>query len=383
NGTFAVFAGLGDTVTVDNGNGNGAVTASGMQFASDGYLVTGDVLALTDAQSVIRVGDGTAAGAGFTATIGSELAGDAQLVKTDLGTLVLAGSNSYTGGTRISQGTLQIGDGGTTGSILGTVANDGTLAFNRSDDVAYEDTISGEGAVVKQGGGTLTLGGTNAYAGGTTIGDGTLRISDDRNLGTASGALTFLGGTLNTTADIASVRDVALAATGTLSTDAGTTFLLGGTVSGEGGLAKTGAGALVLAGDNTYAGGTEIGAGLLQVGDGGTTGSILGEVANEGTLAFNRSDDLAFGGGVSGGGALVKQGGGVLTLDGINTYTGTTTIEAGTLRISSDANLGASGSTLVFEGGVLNTTADIGSARDVLLAAAGNVQADAGTTFQL
>src|SRR5690606_3230536 len=152
---------------------------------------------------------------------------------------------------------------------------------------------------------------------------------------------------------------------------------------GEGGLAKTGAGALVLAGDNTSAGGTEIGAGLRQVGDGAATGPIPADGANGATLAVTRSDDLPSAAVASGGAARGQQGGGVLTLDGINTYTGTTTIEAGTLRISSDANLGASGSTLVFEGGVLNTTADIGSARDVLLAAAGNVQADAGTTFQL
>ncbi|MGY0556947.1 autotransporter-associated beta strand repeat-containing protein [Lysobacter sp. A421] len=380
-GSFAVFAGLGDVVTVDNGNG--AVTASGMQFASDGYLVTGDALALTDAESVIRVGDGTADGAAFTATIGSELTGNAQLVKTDLGTLVLTGTNSYSGGTRISEGTLQIGDGGSTGSLLGDVANDGTLAFDRSDDVAFIDAISGGGAVVKQGVGALTLGGANSYAGGTTIEDGTLRISSDANLGAASGALVFEGGTLNTTADIASGRDATLVATGTVLTDAGTTFALGGTVAGAGGLAKSGAGTLVLTGTNTYSGGTTIGAGLLQVGNGGTTGSITGNVINDGTLAFNRSNDLAFAGVVSGSGTLVKQGGGVLTLGGTNGYTGGTTIEDGTLRISSDANLGAVVGTLTFDGGMLNTTADIASGRDVTLAATGTVMTDAGTTFEL
>src|SRR3546814_18655664 len=54
-GTFAIFAGTGGTVTVDNGSG--AVTASGMQFASDGYLITGAPLTLTGPTSIIPVGD--------------------------------------------------------------------------------------------------------------------------------------------------------------------------------------------------------------------------------------------------------------------------------------------------------------------------------------
>ncbi|MGN7726536.1 autotransporter-associated beta strand repeat-containing protein [Luteimonas sp. 22616] len=381
-GSFAVFAGAGDTVTVDNGGG--AVTASGLQFASDGYVITGDALTLTEVESVIRVGDGTATGADFTATIAAELAGNAGLVKTDFGTLVLTGANTYSGGTRISSGTLQLGDGGTGGSILGDIANDGTLAFNRSDDVAFDGIISGTGAVVKQGGGVLTLTGANGYLGGTTIEGGTLRISSDANLGDASGGLAFDGGTLNTTADITSGRDVTLAGTGTMLTDAGTTFELGGTISGAGGLSKTGLGTLLLTGTNTYAGGTAIAAGgILQLGNGGSTGSIAGDVANDGTLAFNRSDDVGFDGTISGDGMVVKQGGGVLTLTAINGYLGGTTIEDGTLRISSDANLGDAAGGLTFDGGTLNTTADIASGRDAVLAGAGTILTDTDTSFEL
>src|SRR3546814_7876635 len=90
-GTFAIFAGTGGTVTVDNGSG--AVTASSMQFASDGYLITGAPLTLTGPTSIIQVGDRSVAGAGFNGTIGAELAGTTQLVKTDAGTLVLTGAN--------------------------------------------------------------------------------------------------------------------------------------------------------------------------------------------------------------------------------------------------------------------------------------------------
>jgi fibronectin-binding autotransporter adhesin len=84
------------------------VTASGLQFASDGYRLTGDALTLTAPQSMIRVGDGTSVGAGFTATIDAAIQGNAQLVKSDVGTLVLTGANSYTGGTAINGGTLRI-----------------------------------------------------------------------------------------------------------------------------------------------------------------------------------------------------------------------------------------------------------------------------------
>ncbi|MGY0798534.1 autotransporter-associated beta strand repeat-containing protein [Lysobacter sp. A286] len=382
-GSFAVFAGVGDSVTIDNGDG--AVTASGLQFASDGYVITGDALTLAEAESVIRVGDGTEAGAGYTTTIAAELVGDGvQLVKTDLGTLVLTGENTYSDGTRISGGTLQLGDGGASGSILGDVVNDGTLAFNRSDDVSFDGIISGSGGVVKQGGGVVTLAGANGYLGGTTIEGGTLRISSDANLGAAEGGLTFDGGTLNTTADITSGRDAVLVGAGTILTDAGTTFELGGTISGAGGLAKTGLGTLVLTGTNTYAGGTAIAAGgQLQIGNGGATGSITGDVANDGTLAFNRSDDLAFDGTISGDGAVVKQGGGVLTLTAINGYLGGTTIADGTLRISSDANLGAVTGGLTFDGGTLNTTADISSGRGAVLADAGTILTDADTSFEV
>src|SRR3546814_6061106 len=79
-----------------------------MQFASDGYVITGDPLTLMGAQATIRVGDGTAPGAAYTATIESQIIGTSELVKTDLGTLILAGNNSYSGGTAVNTGTLLV-----------------------------------------------------------------------------------------------------------------------------------------------------------------------------------------------------------------------------------------------------------------------------------
>ena len=71
------------------------------------------------------------------------------------GTTVLTGTSSYTGGTIIDAGTLQIGNGGTTGSITGDVANNGTLAFDRFGcRSTFGGTISGAGAVLQAGTGT-------------------------------------------------------------------------------------------------------------------------------------------------------------------------------------------------------------------------------------
>src|SRR5690606_4403908 len=105
-GTFAIFAGAAGTVSVDNALG--AVSASGMQFATNGYVINGNPVTLVGPQSTLRVGDGTAAGGAMMATINAQLTGTTELVKSAAGTLVLSGNNLYTGGTAINGGTLQI-----------------------------------------------------------------------------------------------------------------------------------------------------------------------------------------------------------------------------------------------------------------------------------
>lgn len=258
-GTLAIFSGTGGTVTVDNSLGQ--VTAGGMQFATDGYVIQGDPLELIGPQSTIRVGDQSVSGAGYTATIDSVLTGNTQLEKTDRGTLVLNGANGYTGGTAINGGTL--------------------------------------------------------------------RISSDANLGAQTGGLSFNGGTLNTIATMTSARSITLDGAGTLLTDADLT--LSGDISGAGSLTKDGAATLVLTGNASHTGGTTIASGTLQIGNGGTTGSIIGNIANDDALIFNRSDAFNYAGSVSGTGTLTKTGSGTLTMTGNSTYTGTTTVNAGQL----------------------------------------------------
>ncbi len=404
NASFAIFHGAAGTVTVD-GVSNGQVQATGMQFATGGYVVQGDAITLVDdpsqagLQSVIRIGDGTAAGAAYVATINSALSGGTELVKTDLGTLMLSGTNSYTGGTAINGGTVEIAsdtnlgdaagglsfDGGTlhnTAAITtarGVTLNAGGGTFDTDADLTLNGTVGGAGALTKTGSATLALTGTNNYAGGTVINGGTIQVAADTNLGNAAGALTVNGGTLHSTGSFTTARDVTLnAGGGTFDTDGLTTLTLAGAIGGAGALDKDGAGTLVLTADNSYAGGTTIAGGTLQLGNGGANGAITGDVVDNGALVFNRGDTYGFAGLVSGTGGLEQIGTGTTILTADNSYAGDTTVQAGTLIVDGDQSA-ATGFTTVEAGSVLGGTGTIGGDVTVQDGAALN-PSDPGTT---
>ena len=138
---------------------------------------------------------------------------------------------------------------------------------------------------------------------------------------------------------------------------------LNGNISGAGGLNKTGAGKLTLAGTNNYAGPTTISAGVLEVGSGGATGTLgSGAVANSGILRFNRSGTVNVPNSISGTGSLEQDGPGITELAGVNTYTGSTDIDAGTLLVSGSL----SGSAVhVNAGGTLGGTGIINGVVDI------------------
>ncbi|MDR6759246.1 outer membrane autotransporter protein [Mycoplana sp. BE70] len=152
---FAIFQGGPGTITVRGADG--AVSVTGMQFAVDGYHIEGDAITLAAAETVIRVGDGSQAGANYVATIASKLRGDGALIKDDLGTLVLTGNSSYRGDTIVRAGTL-VGD---TRSIRNNIGNNGHVVFNQDGDAVFAGSIYGRGAMEKSGLGTLTLAGRN------------------------------------------------------------------------------------------------------------------------------------------------------------------------------------------------------------------------------
>ena len=124
-----------------------------------------------DRDTTLDAGGGTiATGAGITLVPGRRHAGAGALTKTGDGTLILTGTGSHAGGTTIAAGTLQLGDGGTSGSLA---RRHRERRHSRPRPLGRlqpsPGSISGTGLVRQVGDGTTTLGGTNSYAGGTEI----------------------------------------------------------------------------------------------------------------------------------------------------------------------------------------------------------------------
>ena len=125
-------------------------------------------------------------------------------------------------------------------------------------------------------------------------------------------------------------------------------------ISGSGGLAQLGRWHHLLTADNSYSGGTTIAAGTLQLGNGGTSGSILGNVTDNGTLAFNRSDTVTFPGVISGTGGLAQVGTGTTILTAGNSYSGATNVNAGSLRAGAPNTFSPNSAVTVAGGGTLD-----------------------------
>jgi autotransporter-associated beta strand protein len=311
NGTLTMLAGLiSGGVTMEN-------------FANAVTLFTGSVI-----NGFLNIGSSTAAmltldGSGtqvYSTAVTNTTMFSGALIKNGIGTWTLDESFLYGGGTTIAAGTLQLGNGGTSGSIVGNVFDNGTLVFNRSDAVTFPGVISGTGTVTQAGSGTTILTGDNIYGGGTTVTAGTLQLGN--------------GGT--TGSIIGNVAD-----NGTLAFNRSDIVTFAGVISGTGSLAQAGIGTAILTADNTYSGGTTITAGKLQLGNGGTTGSIVGNVVDNGALVFERSDVVTFPGVISGTGSLAQAGTGNTILTGNNTYSGGTTITAGMLQLGNGGTTGS------------------------------------------
>jgi len=152
-----------------------APSVAALSFTTDGYALAGgaiDLAGFAGSKSTrITVEDKNATGGG-TAVIASDLTGPGALAKEGTGTLVLTGAKTYAGGTAVSAGTLQLGDGTASGSVTGDIVDNAALVFAPGADQTFAGVISGTGTLVKQGPGTLTLTGTNLYTGATTVSAG-------------------------------------------------------------------------------------------------------------------------------------------------------------------------------------------------------------------
>ncbi|EAX5779266.1 AIDA autotransporter-like protein ShdA, partial [Salmonella enterica subsp. enterica serovar Senftenberg] len=217
-------------------SGDETLTLSGANSYTGGTLISGGTLVASNVEA-LGTGDVTDnatlelnTGGDFINSIG----GTGRVEKSGDETLTLSGTNSYTGGTLISGGTLIATNVDALGS--GDVTDNATLELNTGGD--FTNNISGSGQVVKSGDETLTLSGANTYTGGTTISGGTLVASNVEALGTG---------------DVTDNATLELNTSGTFDN----------VISGSGQVVKSGDDALTLSGANSYTGGTTISGGTL------------------------------------------------------------------------------------------------------------------------
>ncbi len=250
------------------------------------------------------------------------------------GTMVLTGSNSYTGGTNISGGTLQFGAGGSAGNLpAGSVTDNAALAFSRSDSVTVGNVINGNGSLIQLGPGRLIVSNfSNTYSGGTIVSGGTLQLGQDSALGSGTANLSLGGGVLDlhgcspavgALSGGATIDNLAASSLSTLTVGnggAGGTF--SGTIQNTGGvtaLTKTGTGTEVLSGNNNFCGPLNVNGGSLQFQN--TSNTLLTGIAaafvvsNSGTVVIQDSasvTDAGFvklGGGTASPGNVIQTGG--------------------------------------------------------------------------
>ena len=318
-------------------------------------------------------------------TYGGIISGSSNFTKSGAGTLLLTGSNTYTGSTTISAGTISISssdnlgatpgsadadniifNGGTLNSSANftletnkgiTLTGDGTVNTESSTTLTYGGVITGSENLIKTGTGTFVLSGINTYTGNTTISAGILRVSGTLSDSTdVINSGTYDVDATDTIQSLSGSGAVQLASSVTLTTGDSGNDTVSGVISGSGSFTKVGSGTLTFSANNTYTGDTTISAGTLTVSgtladttdviNSGTydvdatdtiqslSGSGAVELANSITLTSGDSGSDTISGVISGAGSFSKSGSGTLTFSTNNTYTGDTTINAGTLKLT-------------------------------------------------
>lgn len=352
---------------------SGALDSTGFSIAENIDLIGGKLLITTGTANAITgnvtlAGGGTAEVAlGASLTLTSPITGTGGLTKTNAGTLIVTANASYTGGTIISQGTLQFGATSGTG-IIGApgdgdivlspaAGNSATLAILRADTALnVANTISSAGAgtnaiSIGVGGatspsGAVTFSGANTFTGNVSILGGSLKITNGSALGNGSKTVTIGnaarpgllldGGTsgisLANSINYAISSDGAGTATGSAAgaiVSVSGDNQIGGNISlinggGGNGRVTVQAGSLTLNGNVDANGAT--GVRTLLIG-GAARGVINGVISD-----FNASATTAV--------SLTKDGAGTWEVNGANTFTGAVTVSDGTLKVASVAAAG-------------------------------------------
>jgi len=367
-------------IRVSTTGGGGTIDASGsVSTATLSFTAatTADFFENGGARGLIFTGTNTGANT-FNIAMG-DAGGVTNIAKNGPGTWVFSSNNTYGGFTNVNAGILRItnsaalgvgsfsattkttvaagatlemvgnltipehfhiqgtgmGGVGAIHSVSGTTSLTQNIAFDANTTIGVDaDTVTctgivyqdtGANSLTKIGAGILVLSGTNTYGGATIITAGTFQLG----AGSTTGSITAAGVTDNS-AFVINRSDTITQ---------GTNF---GLITGSGSFAQSGPGTTILTGANTYAGTTTITSGTLQLGSGGTTGSLVttSTISNNGNLTIKRSDSVTQGthfGAMSGAGSFTQAGTGTTTLNA-STYSGNTTVSAGTLIISNNSN---------------------------------------------
>lgn len=278
--------------------GDGGVNSRSVTLYSLAGTGTVQNLATAAGQSVVTLGAGSA---DFAGTLANGSLGSIALTKNGAGsTQILSGANTYTGLTTITAGMLQLGNGGTNGSLGDTVVNNNAmLGFNRSDSFAFTNAVTGSGSIWQLGSGTTVLSGTNISSGPATIVNGTLQVGNGGTSGQLSAGVVTNNGTL------------AFNRSGVFTNGSGI-------ISGTGRVVHASAGVLQLNNANTYGGGTI--------------------VTNGGAVHIGNNSAL-------GTGVVTLAGSGIAAANGIRTI-------ANAINLAGDASVGGAGFDLAFSGPV-------------------------------
>jgi fibronectin-binding autotransporter adhesin len=237
------------------------------------------------------------------------------VVKAGSGTQVLSGANTYAGGTTISGGVLQLGDGATlNGSVVGNITDNATLTFANPNPQTYSGVIAGSGNLTKIGAGTLTLSGASTYAGNTAVDGGTLLLSSPGNmtqgtdLSVGDSGVSGQSGTFSLNGS-ALFRELG-AGTVTIGAESGSTGTLNIGTTASGATLTTGSGGMTI---NTT-GNVNIGSGSVVKGTLNANGNVTingGTLSVVNTSAFNLAT----------GATLTLQNGGTFTYADFNSLT--------------------------------------------------------------
>ena len=350
---------------------SGTVNTNGITFNASGSLSNG-VINLAGTTPLINVASS------MTGTVNSVLTAAAGLTKSGTGTLILTASNTYTGATTISAGTLQIGNGanataGAGTGVLAVGANTLLLNFNGPVTLANSSITSATSTATIQNNGSAKVTINNAAALAGTINGGSAGIVLNTTLTGASwnttgdvtlsfnGSGSLLPNSPGTTWHIlanSSCWQIGGSAANPMTLDLASGVTLAAS-SGQGGGAHyfnnlTGAGSFqavgnggtvpnyYVLGNSTLSGTLTVGNNGLSFGNGGATGAAGATtiaVSSTNGVTFNSTTDNTYSGAMSGGGGLIKLAANTLTLTGSNTYTGNTTISTGTLVLATNGSL--------------------------------------------